>query len=315
MVGVSLRRGEGEPDSDRAKRIARLKRELVLQLFFQRGEFWHAISEARSRLGREAKTSMFPGNHGLSKVFAIDDLGWSELGEEFRSKIFEEVVQVEKRMIPHGLRDDFLMYEWADFLTLCIMCDPPASELDKFAEYGGPTWVSASGEGVKGEQTRGAAPPVRVVRDPFQAEIQRVAQIIKLLDLIDEAHPEIRVWELVKEQELLERFRSEMADVPQRFHIEVGETTTARDVGNAYRAIREIQKEQDRKGGAPTRDPLIAVQGAVLYDRYNSTDSDDGRRREWTFKKLSERFGLRSGRAAKEYVECGRELLKKVRVH
>jgi len=288
-----------------------LKRELVLQLFLKRGEFWHAVKEARGRLGIEGKIgTVHHGGQNLSAVFALDDLGWSELGNKVRASIFEEMAELKKLAVPRSLSDEFLLREWADFLVLCIVFDPPADELVNFAEYGGPTWVFASGSRAGGERKRGAAPPVRVVRDPLQTEIQRVVQISKVIDVIEKAHPDIRVWDLLKEKGLIEQFRLEMQSIPRHLHIEVGEDTTAEDASDAYRAIRRIQGEQNR-GGATARDPLMAVQCAVLYDWHNSTDPADNRRRAWTFKKLAGRFGLKSGRAAKQYVELGREILEK----
>jgi hypothetical protein len=58
---------------------------------------------------------------------------------------------------------------------------------------------------------------------------------------------------------------------------------------------------------------LIAVQCAVLYDRHNSEDSTDKRRRKWTYRRLAEEFGLASARAARDFVNLGREICEKVR--
>ncbi len=286
----------------------------MLQLYFKHGEFWQAVEKARGRLGREGKVgTVHHGGKYLSAVLAKNDLDWSELGNETRASVFEEMAKLYRLTVPHTLRDEILQREWADFLVLCILYDPPTDELVEFAEYGGPTWVFSGGKRDVEEQKRGAAPPVRVVRDPFETEIQRLVQISKVLDEIEKAHPEIRAWDLIEEKGLLEQFRVEMEGIPRRLHIEVGEDTTAKDVTDAYRAIRRIQGEQNR-GGASVRDPLIAVQCAVLYDQHNPPDPSDRRRRPWTYKKLAERFGLRSGRAAKSHVELGREIFGKKRV-
>ncbi len=214
-------------------------------------------------------------------------------------------------MIPESLRDEALAREWGDFLTACIVYDPPDDKLVEFAQCGGPTFVSASHKKIERSPRRAyAAPPIRVARDPDQTEIKRVVHIALLLQEIDQAHPEIRVWDLVEERGLLDQFRVDMKEIPRHLYIDVREGTTARDVENAYRVIRDIQGRQNQKGGAPPRDPLIAIQCAVLHDRHNSIDPADKRRRKWTHKKLADRFGLKSGRAAKGYIEFGRRILE-----
>lgn len=308
MVSVSLARGGAEPGSGRAKRVAKLKRELVLQWFLKRGVFWNAVKDARQRIGVEGRigTAHHGGKH-LSAVLAMDSLDWSDFGNKARSSILEAMAELKTQTIPRSLDDQFLLREWADFLVLCIMYDPPAYALIEFAEYGGPTWILARGDQTAEQQRKGAAPPVRVVRDPFESEIQRVVQISKVIDLIEETHPEIRAWDLVEKKGLLEQFRSEMESIPRHLHIEVEEDTTALDVTDAYRAIRRIQQKHNQ-GGASVRDPLVAVQCAVLYDSYNGRDLQDNRRKKWTYEKLAAKFGLPSPRAAKEHVRKGRAL-------
>jgi hypothetical protein len=93
-----------------------------------------------------------------------------------------------------------------------------------------------------------------------------------------------------------------------RYEIRVDEYTTEADVRQAFRKIAAIRKKPS-KGGAPGRDQLVAVQCAILYDEDNPSDLADGRRKRWTHDKLANRYGLRSGRAAKEYIQLGRLIL------
>ena len=108
---------------------------------------------------------------------------------------------------------------------------------------------------------------------------------------------------------LREKLNERLAQVPRRRYIEIGEYTTRDDVTEAYKAFvsgREGRSEE----GAPQRDPLVAIQCAILYDRHNSVDQMDRRRRRWTYQRLAARFGLRSPRAAKDYVADGRKYLE-----
>jgi hypothetical protein len=95
-----------------------------------------------------------------------------------------------------------------------------------------------------------------------------------------------------------------------RYEISVDEHTTEADVRRAYWKIASIRKKPS-KGGAPKRDPFVAVQCAILYDEANLPDEADGRRWRWTYEKLADRFGLKSGRAAKDHIELGRAILQK----
>lgn len=69
-----------------------------------------------------------------------------------------------------------------------------------------------------------------------------------------------------------------------------------------------IRKVQPAKGTKRSRDPLVAVQCAILYDRHNQ-QLEDKRQRRWTYAKLGKEFGL-STRAAKDYVILGREIIE-----
>jgi hypothetical protein len=93
-----------------------------------------------------------------------------------------------------------------------------------------------------------------------------------------------------------------------RYDIRVDVYTTEADVRRAYWKIRAILKKP-AKGGAPKRDQMLAVRCAILYDEENPPDEADGRRKRWTYVSLANEHGLRSGRAAKEYVELGRLIL------
>ncbi len=81
MTKVSVTRGgDGPPDSGRAKRVARFKRDLVLDLFLRRGQFWEIIKETRRYCDHVARPGMPPEGKNLLLVFHMDDAGWSARG-------------------------------------------------------------------------------------------------------------------------------------------------------------------------------------------------------------------------------------------
>jgi hypothetical protein len=320
MVKVSVTRGDIPPDSGRSKRIAKFKRDLVLDLFLRRGQFWEAIKEARQYCDHVARPAMPPQNKGLLLVFHMDDAGWSAYGEEFRRKLTEKVPELERQVVPDALRDDLLLYEWGDFLAACIAFDPPAERLTEFAEYGGPTRVSPPSTAAQTESALSAgAPPIQIVPDPFERDIERIVFMFKVIDAIEEEidgrHPEIGVKSIIQDilddEDLVRPLHSRLEKIPKRYFLDVREDTSLEDIKHGYQVIKGLHGSRRNKSGAPARDPLIAVQCALLYDKFNEHDSTDRRRRKWTYKRLSEQFELKSARAAREYVITGREVLKK----
>ena len=166
------------------------------------------------------------------------------------------------------------------------------------------------------------APPIRTLRDGLKTQfierwfwrqvIERIGErflepagldIRDMMRTVMEDSPDL----FVQCKELYDQ------EAPERHYIVVDEKTTGPDVQRAFRLISATLPERPEKG-APQRDPLIAAQCAILYDRHNESDPSDGRKWSWTYPKLAEEFGLKSKRAAKEYIEIGRELLKKTGV-
>jgi hypothetical protein len=167
-----------------------------------------------------------------------------------------------------------------------------------------------------------AMPPIATLRDAHKAESIESWYWQKIIDEIGERYlkpqgldtKEILLKVMRDTPDLLRR-REELRnrETPRRHYITVGAYTTEADVKRAFRLISATLTERPEKG-APKRDPLIAAQCAILYDRHNQPDPTDGRKKSWTYPKLAEEFGLKSGGAAKRYIEIGRELLKKDRV-
>lgn len=319
MVNVSVRRGDTAPDSGRSKQIARFKRNLVLNLFLRRRQFWEAVKEARQYCNHVAQPALPPGDKNLFVVFAMDDLGWSVLGEEVRKKIIERVLDLTRSVVPDALRDEFLDREWNDFMAACILFDPPAEKLLEFAEYGGPTRVVTSNTATNSDPTLSAiAPPIQVVKDPFERDISRIVFMFKVIDdiekEIDRRHPEIGVKDIIQaileDEDFALPFDSRLEEIPNRYYLDVREDTSLEDIKRGYHVIRGLQGSHRDKTGAPTRDSLTAVQCAVLYEEFNAPDPVDRRRRKWSYSRLAEQFGFKSARAAKEYVIAGRRILR-----
>lgn len=164
---------------------------------------------------------------------------------------------------------------WQRFLSACILYNPPESHLIDFANFSNPGPTTPLPVSVEEQEAMGDSEHLSMIAPPIRS--------------------------------------LPGPDNTPKLYIEVNPWTTEHDVRNAFRLIRQTQPDQ-QKDGAPGRDRLAAVQCAVLYDRYNSTGSADKRRRKWTHKRLAEKFGLKSARVAKEYVDIGRVILAKTRL-
>jgi hypothetical protein len=231
---------------------------------------------------------------------------------------------------------------WVRFVSICVLYDPPETALVDFADFARarPYRVSATG-GSENKTIAMQTPPVAKLADPADERELVMSEVNLILDEINRLHlqplgldihdmwrdalrsnPKIatQIW---YKEELLQR----------RLYIEVNESTTDQDVRAALRLIRaKLKKDRwlvpwaadaatreaiiDARESLPprvksTRDPLLSLQCAILYDRHNQPDPADKRVRRWSYKRLAEHFGLRSARAARQHVTTGRKLLEK----
>jgi hypothetical protein len=232
---------------------------------------------------------------------------------------------------------------WLLFASASVLYDPPETALIQFAEYATPEPYRVSfayrGEDADKSFTVQAL-PIREQPDSADLRDMITSQVDLILDEINKHYLQDlgldihAMWQDVtsKPEIIREIYRQEEL-LRERLYIEVYEHTTDRDVRAARRAIRAMQERdrfsvpaaadlatrreifqekqiRRRPRGKSARDPLVAVQCAILYDRYNQKDPADGRRRTWTYERLAEHFELKSTRAATEYVIAGREILK-----
>ena len=209
-----------------------------------------------------------------------------------------------------------LELSWGDFLSACVLYDPPEDQLVEFASYralettilsGGRLATKANLEGLP----EMVDPPVRSL---FALSKVRDWYWHRILNHIGEKYLEpqgVEVGDFLVnalsyipglEEEYIEKFER----YSKRYYIGVDDYTSLEDVKSAFHMIREVQPH---KGTTRSRDPLVAVQCAILYDRHNGRDPEDGRRRRWSYANLADRFSLSSTRVASDYVALGRDIL------
>jgi hypothetical protein len=332
-------------DSSAAAHIRRIRHELVADLFMRRGLFWKLVRELRERKNitpsvaipqRQTtfETLLYPEGEpqfpGLAEQPPDDQEEadrWREQHEEleaaFRKSWEQDLNSIITEVVPERYYDASLgrsleLNSWQGFVSACVLHDPPATSLLEFAQYSSPPYYRVLGEGGvtsgRGKYVHMTVPPIRVLRDPFVAERIEAWFWRRVLGEVERRYLEpqgikIQLARILEEcPEIWEERREATHANERRSYILVDEHTTEADVRKAFRTIAA---QQDRSPTSkPKRDPLLALQCAVLYDRLNRKNPDDGRQWEWTYEKLAEELGLESWRAARDYVRRGRELLE-----
>lgn len=309
-----------ELPSSARKRLRRLRHELVLQLYLRREPLWDAIRDVRDRWNISAEVRLprrVRGRLSPEKTPNHQDQGYAKYAvrwQEEMSAIWAEV-DPEPRPPTWDYSDYQLQASWEDFISACVLYDPPEDQLVEFASYGAlETTVLTGGRLATKANLEGLPvmtdPPIRSlwalseVRDWYWHRIFNhigekylEPQGVDVGAFLDNA-----LWYVPG---LEEEYREKVERYSTRYYIGVDDYTSLEDVKSAFHMIRKVQIQ---KGTKPSRNPLVAVQCAILYDRHNQKLKDK-RQRRWTYAKLGEEFGL-STRAAKDHVLLGREIIE-----
>lgn len=268
--------------SGAAKKIQRLKRELVRDLHGREGPFSEAVRGVRAEWG-VAPREMLPSETERETHSPVEPslgkFGYSLENAKTIDRWEDALKPLREAFVPPALRRG---PAWNDFFGACVMCDPPETRLLEFAEFGhlypSVFW-----------------PVVDCEDDEIDVE--------KLHSMV--APPIERVF--IESEEDGEPF--------MRYRIVVDEETELEDVRLAFRAIKAAYKHspvgKHSSKGRPPIDKLVAVQCAILYDEHNEVDPEDARFWRWTYKSLADRFreyGVKNKRSAEEHVKVGRTL-------
>ncbi len=319
---------------------------MVAQLFARDGAFWEAVRKLRSEWGIEAVRRLPPPN---LRLFHPEDLcrppqewgereDWVETLEEYRMqwKPFDDEEDLDnyqewerdleaivRATIPHRLTV-LDVSDWPRFVAACALCDPPETALLEFADWGGPFALDLPFDETDDDSTIASyllslSSGARKSSDPHKQLVVDNRLLKHLVRELEERFlvPEGLTAEGVLQEivtgkpEILTEALQDAAAVESPPLIPVYEITTEDDVRRRYRIIAAT-RGTSRKG-APHRDPLVAIQCALLHDRHNEPVPGDRRRRKWTHKSLARKFGLKGSWAAKIHVAEGREVLTGMR--
>ncbi len=323
--------------SSAESRLTELKEGLVWQVLSRSGEFWEKIRDMRSRWGITARAQLppevsgplrylkLPKQYPRSKFARLQEptLYPRDMEIPERNKWEWELDWIKVQTVPERYSQ---ASEWRWFISACVLFDPPASPpepgLVRFAECGGVT-PDIVGRG-DGDGFEMLVSPVWKLSHPFAVEGVWRWFLNAVMREINERHLKPRglnIYEMfsdvLQNSGLEDELQQRLERIPLEDYIKVDELTTYKEVEAGRKAI--VAEQRRKKEGAPRLRPLVAMECALLHDRYNSTDPTDRRRRRWTHQRLAERYELRSRRTgkpsprrAKEYVAYGRELLEKI---
>lgn len=313
---------DGHFDSDAARQLRKLKRELVFALFFQQGAFWEAVHDMRTRWNVPAVRQLPPRGLGTP----AGPPGWvhpkdyssREAKQNFESirKWNFDLYAIWSRVVPQPYNDwQYYGLLWDEFVSICVLYDPPETDLLTFAAQGGP-------HPYKKEPAEPShiplimLPAARQQRDWIKsadAERYYYHEIIREVAERLQARRGIDLWPVINEvlRDLGPRLREDLReweerDNPFRWIIDPEVVASRNDVVKAWRFARSRSKP----GGRSPMDKLVAVQCAILYDDHNPRDPEDRRFKRWTHEKLAvelREYGVKHARSAEEHIKVGRE--------
>jgi hypothetical protein len=294
---------------------------LVLDLFLRRGPFWGAVQQVRRRWQIEPSTGVPPLEFDDS-IYPMPEA--TEWENDQWVRWHNDVGYLRSQALPHVSSrplDD-------TFFAASILYDPPDNALLEYADRFPLGATLLASDAVRVGFTKNevlsmphmTSPPIKRLCNPYRLLAIEREFTHELLQEVNERHLkpkglnlESMVDDVLQRTPLLREYLEKQMREQQeaRLYIEVEPHTTGDDVQRAFSMIAATQPQRPRKGRPPV-DELVAVQCAVLYDRYNQRDQADRRRRKWAYKRLSEEFrefGVTSEASAKQHVERGRELL------
>ncbi len=309
-----------------ARHVRRTKRCLVLDVFLNRGATWEYIRDMREHWSIEARTQI-PSRSCVTGPYPPESLGPrpeeedGEQAERWFAKYdewTEDLAALYKMVVPEEARDSehFGGSGWESFLSMCVLFDPPETQLEDFAER--IKWGYSDISSRDRHRTSGS--PIVWRQNSLELEDTWMEFYEGLLRALLEkyVHPQgVATEEAIRSikqerPEIFERWRQRLHDNESRPLIDVRPYHTRDDIDLASQEL-SARHETRPAPGREKRDELTAVQCAILHNNHNRRDPADGRRRMWSFARLAETFGLESARAAKDHVMLGRDLLDQYR--
>ncbi len=294
-------------ESRGARELERLIKDLILGLYPQDGPFWEAIHDLRTRWHISPQVGipqqdwqMYFHPPGTSEENTVEER------MELCARWEKDLRTIRDRFIPDRFRTrQEHQRRWRDFISRCALFQPPGNDLLGFYLFcGAGPWLELP-EGW--EHTRDqeliamTEAPIERLRDSDRVELACREYYETLIKELGERYLRpagIDICEAISEvlesnPALEARHLKELQEIEndRRSYIILDEYTALRDVSDAGRILSRSQEKRP-KTGAPTRDPLRAVQYAVQHDEF-----------DWTIPQIAEHYEGRTDRQFLERVE------------
>jgi hypothetical protein len=301
-------RTEPDPPGEELKARA-FKDSLTAQLYLQRGVFWDALRDLRERWEITAERGLPPSAENVSGLIFPET---PSKGDFFR--LYDEwtadLRRIEQRCVPSRFRESA---EWREFISACVLFDPPLEDLDTFTRHGDLRYINREAHGARGERApmRATAPLRWAVADEkalekvyfwlFECVLEELGQRYLKPAGID---LEEALDEILDTTELNKRYHAKKNSLRREWHIVASDGVNANDIKKAADTIPAV-REARSSGGRASRNPVAAIKCAAFYD---DDSAGAGAPKSTKRRLLAEQYGLPENEV-KHYVKFGRDLI------
>ncbi len=318
-----------------ARRLTRVRHNLTLDLYLQQGPFWDAIRKLREKWDIVPQCTMPPPRSDFAYVPPVC-AGLAALGFQWMTdgpaalhliEWVRDQYNVYTRVIPEDCRlgGANTWVNWAQFIAMCTLFDPPEDRLLDFADHlpfvpatlrTAPS-AEASQPGAAGRPPGPGidvpAPPIAFVRNGHQVEdLMREYFDRVIAEVQRQAPPGFDVQGLVKrimeDPDVENTLQAGLEQTRSGPYLVVTPFTNQEDIKVLVQLIKE-RRGWPVQGGRSSLDDLTAVQSAI-YEQQGWTQRQIADHFKWERLPASYDLVPRSN-TTRNHLRRGRELLRR----
>jgi hypothetical protein len=217
---------------------------------------------------------------------------------------------IEQRCVPARFRESA---EWTEFISACVLFDPPLEDLDTFTRHGDLRYIDREDHSARGERApmRAMAPLRWAIADEKALEKVYFWLFERVLEELGERYLEPAgmdleeaLDEILDTTELNKQYHAKKNSLRREWHIVASDGVNANDIKKAADRIPAV-REARSSGGRASRNPVTAIQCAAFYD---DDSAAVGAPKSTKRRLLAEQHGLPENEV-KHYVKFGRGLI------
>jgi hypothetical protein len=301
-------RTEPDPPGEELKARA-FKDGLTAQLYLQRGIFWDAVRELRERRGITAETGLPPSGENVAGLIFPETPSKGDFLRRY-DEWTADLRRIEQRCVPARFRESA---EWSEFISACVLFDPPLEDLDTFTRHGDLRYINREAHGARGERApmRAMAPLRWAIADEKAFEEVHFWLFERVLEELGERYLEPAgidleesLDEILDTTKLNKLYHAKKNSLRREWHIVASDGVNANDIKKAADRIPAV-REARSSGGRASRNPVAAIQCAAFYD---DDSAGVGAPKSTKRRLLAEQYALPENEV-KHYVKFGRGLI------